>query len=145
MNPALVLRPWVCAAPARSRHPAVGGGAAGRWRWWPALALMLAMVACRADAMSIRELRTLEASDKAVGAAYVEYYLIGAMEGALEANAFTVRSGARPVICLHGRRLEPRTAKALYDGELRRNGSLYEADMPVQLVLVNALVAAYAC
>ena len=30
-------------------------------------------------------------------------------------------------------------ARGLFDGELRRNKDLYEADMPVQLVLRNAL------
>jgi hypothetical protein len=67
------------------------------------------------------------------------------MEGALEAHAWAVRAGAKPSMCLNGRRLEPRMAKPLFDGELRRNAGLYEADMPVQLVLVNALVNAYAC
>ena len=61
------------------------------------------------------------------------------------AHASMVRAGAKPMVCLNGRRLEPRMAKPLFDGELRRNAGLYEADMPVQLVLVNALVVAYAC
>lgn len=107
--------------------------------------LVLGIGPASADAMSIRELRALEASDKVQGDAYVQYYLIGVMEGALEASAYGARSGAKPSICLNGRRLEPRMAKPLYDGELRRNANLYEADMPVQLVLLNALVTAYAC
>jgi hypothetical protein len=95
--------------------------------------------------MSIRELRTLEKSDKKQGELYVRYYLVGAMEGALEAHAHGVRNGAQPAICVNGRRLEPRMAKDLFDTELKRNDGVYEADMPAQLVMVNALVAAYGC
>lgn len=109
------------------------------------LGLTLAAVAASASAMSIRELRALEASDKDQGVLYVQYYLVGAMEGLLEASAQQARSGGKPSICPNGRKLEPRMAKPLYDGELRRNAGLYEADMPVQLVLLNAMVAAYAC
>lgn len=108
-------------------------------------ACVLAVVAGNAAAISIRELRALESTDKDHGGIYVQYYLVGAMEGALEAHAHGVRAGARPMVCLDGRRLEPRMAKSLYDGELKRNAGLYEADMPVQLVLVNALIAAYSC
>ena len=36
-------------------------------------------------------------------------------------------------------------AKPLFDTELQRNSGLYEADMPVQLVLVNALSSSYTC
>jgi hypothetical protein len=95
--------------------------------------------------MSIRELRTLEKSDKKQGELYVRYYLVGAMEGALEAHAHGVRNGAKPAICVNGRRLEPRMAKDLFDTELKRNDGVYEADMPAQLVMANALVAAYGC
>lgn len=94
--------------------------------------------------MSIRELRTLEKSDKKQGELYVRYYLVGAMEGALEAHAHDVRNGAKPTICVNGR-LEPRMAKDLFDTELKRNEGVYEADMPAQLVMANALVAAYGC
>jgi hypothetical protein len=31
------------------------------------------------------------------------------------------------------------------DTELQRNADVYEADMPVQLVLTNALVTVYGC
>ena len=48
-------------------------------------------------------------------------------------------------ICLNGRKLEPRMTKPLFDAELKRNAGLYEADMPVQLVLLNALMSAYVC
>ncbi len=106
---------------------------------------VLAVFASDAAAISIRELRALEQSDKDHGELYVQYYLVGAMEGALEAHAHMVRAGAQTMVCLSGRRLVPRMAKSLYDGELRRNAGLYEADMPVQLVLVNALIAAYSC
>ena len=108
-------------------------------------ACVLAAIAGNAAAISIRELRALELTDKDHGELYVQYYLVGAMEGALEAHAQGVRAGARPMVCLNGRRIEPRVAKSLYDGEIKRNAGLYEADMPVQLVLVNALIAAYSC
>jgi hypothetical protein len=36
-------------------------------------------------------------------------------------------------------------AKPLFDGELQRNKGLYEADMPVQVVMANALATAYSC
>ncbi len=109
------------------------------------LLLCCLFLAAAASAMSIRELRGLELSDKKQGAIYVQYYLVGAMEGVLEANSQSVRSGAKPLICVNGRRLEPRMAKPLYDGELQRNKDLYEADMPVQLVMLNALSTAYMC
>ena len=98
-----------------------------------------------ASAMSIRELRGLEKSDKKQGEIYVRYYLVGAMEGVLEAHAHGVRNGAKPTICLNGRRLEPRIAKDLFDTELKRNEGVYEADIPAQLVMTNALVAVYGC
>ncbi len=117
---------------------------AGLVRDWvvPAIAVLLAGSAC---AMSLRELRGLEQSDKKHGPNYVQYYLVGAMEGALEANAQQVRQGAKALFCLNGRRLEPRMAKPLFEAELTRNVGLYEADMPVQLVLVNALATSYTC
>lgn len=116
----------------------------GLVRAWvaPAIGVMLAGSAC---AMSLRELRGLEQSDKKHGPNYVQYYLVGAMEGALEANAQQVRQGAKALFCLNGRRLEPRMAKPLFEAELTRNAGLYEADMPVQLVLVNALATSYTC
>jgi hypothetical protein len=121
-------------------------GRAGMWcrRLTGAIVLGL-VVASPANAISIRELRALEASDKVHGPDFVQYYLIGAMEGALEANARSVRSGAQALFCLNGRRLEPRMAKPLFDAELKRNSGIYEADMPVQLVLLNALSTAYTC
>ncbi len=109
------------------------------------LAAMLTLAAVQTSAMSIRELRGLEASDKEHGAAYVQYYLIGTMEGLFEANALAGRSGGKPTVCLNGRRVEPRMAKSIFDGEMRRNPGLYEADMPVELVMRNGLTAAYGC
>ena len=110
-----------------------------------AWAVLSTLVASAASAMTIRELRALEASDKKQGEAYVNYYLVGVMEGALEAHAHGVRNEAKPQICLNGRKLEPRMAKGLYDTELQRNAGVYEADMPVQLVMVNALGTVYPC
>lgn len=111
-----------------------------------AAALMLAgaCVAATASAMSLRELRALEKSGKQ-GIHYANYYLVGVMEGALEAHDQGVRNGAKPAICLNGRRLEPRMAKSLYDTELKRSEGVYEADMPVQLVMTHALATVYAC
>lgn len=114
----------------------------------PTLACMvcLSWSACvPAQAMSLREMRALEKSDKKQGDLYVRYYLVGVMEGAIEASAHAERNGGQPTICLRGRRLEPGMARSLFDGELRRNKDLYEADMPAQWVMLQALVAAYSC
>ena len=108
------------------------------------LMLVGASLAATASAMSLRELRALEKSDKQ-GTQYGNYYLVGVMEGALEAHAHGVRNGATPTICLNGRRLEPRMARSLFDTEVKRSDGLYEADMPVQLVMISALVTVYPC
>ena len=108
------------------------------------LVLAGASLVATASAMSLRELRALEKSNKQ-GIHYANYYLVGAMEGALEAHATGVRTGAKPTVCLNGRRLQPHMAKSLYDTELKRSEGLYEADMPVQLVMTNALATVYAC
>ena len=103
------------------------------------------MVALSAPAMSLRELRGLELSDKKQGPNYVQYYLVGVLEGTLETHARAERAGSKPQICINNRRLEPHMAKPLFDAELARNKDLYEADMPVQLVMFNALATAYSC
>jgi hypothetical protein len=95
--------------------------------------------------MSIRELRALETSDAKQGANYKRYYLVGAMEATLAAHDAAVRAGATASICLNGRRLEPAMAEGLYQTEIKRNSDLYEADMPVPLVLGNALATVYPC
>jgi hypothetical protein len=110
-----------------------------------AVCCLLALTLQNTSAMSIRELRALEKSDGKQGVNYKRYYLVGAMEGALQAHDQGVRAGAKPAICLNGRRLEPRNAEGLYQAELRRNPELYEADMPVPLVLGNALATVYPC
>ena len=109
-----------------------------------ALLAVCALVASAAQAMTIREMRALEKAEKQ-GSVYTDYYLVGVMEGALEAHTQAVRAGAIASICLNGRRLEPSMAKNLYTTELKRNADLYEADMPVQLVMVNALGTVYPC
>jgi hypothetical protein len=111
------------------------------WRW---LWLVMGCVAAQAQAMSIRELRTLEQLN-AQGELYVQYYLIGVMEGALEANAMAQRQGRKPLFCPQGRRLSPQSALPLYRAELQRNEGVYEADMPVELVMTNALASSYRC
>jgi len=110
----------------------------------PILLGALLLGGASAQAMSIRELRTLEASGKD-GRAYAAYYLVGVMEGLREGADVARRSGQKPPFCIGGRRLEPAMARSLYQGELKRNAGLYEADMPVQLVMSAALQSAYRC
>jgi hypothetical protein len=108
-------------------------------------ACLAALAVSAASAMSIRELRALQKSDAKQGANYVRYYLVGAMEGVLESHDQGVRAGAAASICLNGRRLAPEMAEGLYQTELKRNKDLYEVDMPVPMVLANALSTVYAC
>ena len=110
-----------------------------------AVLLMASTLLLPAHAMTIRELRALQVSDARHGESFVLYYLVGVMEGVVEAHAQDVRQGAPARICLEGRRLEPRMALGLYQGELRRNADVYEADMSAQLVVAKALAAAYPC
>ena len=110
-----------------------------------ATALVFGLACTAASAMTLREMRALEKVDKKQGENYVNYFLAGAMEGALEAHNQAVRNGAKPSICLNGRRLEPRMARNLFDTELQRNAGVYEADMSVQLVITNAMSTVYAC
>jgi hypothetical protein len=107
--------------------------------------VLLASLLLPAAAMSLREMAALEKSDPKHGAEYVQYYLVGAMEGALETNAHVVRAGGKPLFCLNGRRLEPRMARGLVDAERKRHPGVYEADMPVQLVMLQALATSYPC
>jgi len=109
------------------------------------LSLAGTLLCTAASAMTLRELRALEKSDTRQGANYINYYLVGVMEGALETQAQDVRNGAKPTICLNGRRLQPSMARSLFDTELKRNEGVYEADMAVQLVLTNALATVYPC
>jgi hypothetical protein len=109
------------------------------------MAMMVAiLVVTNAAAMSLRELRALEKTDKQ-GENYANYYLVGVMEGVLEAHAQAVRRGAQAAICLNSRRLQPRMAREIFDAELKRNADVYEADMSVQLVMANALATVYPC
>jgi hypothetical protein len=110
-----------------------------------ALLLLLALAATgMAQAMSIRELRTLEAGEKD-GKAYAGYYLVGVLEGLREGVESSQRNGQTPLFCVEGRRLEPAMARSLYQTELSRNADSYEADMPVQLVMAGALRNSYRC
>ncbi|MDQ0587365.1 hypothetical protein [Variovorax paradoxus] len=106
--------------------------------------LLVLAAASAAHAMSIRELRTLEASEKD-GKAYAGYYLVGVLEGLREGVEASQRNGQKPVFCIDGRRLEPSMARSLYQAELTRNADSYEADMPVQLVMSGALRNSYRC
>ena len=109
-----------------------------------AVLLSLLAAAGVAQAMSIRELRTLEAAEKE-GKAYASYYLVGVLEGLREGADAAQRNGQKPLFCIEGRRLEPAMARSLYPTELSRNADSYEADMPVQLVMAGALRNSYRC
>ena len=106
--------------------------------------LALLALGASAHAMSIRELRTLEANEKD-GKLYANYYLVGVMEGLREASDTAQRSGQKAAFCIEGRKFEPAMARSLYQSELSRNADSYEADMPVQLVLSSALRSSYRC
>ncbi len=110
------------------------------------LGMVLVVVAWigSANAMSLRELQALEKSDQQ-GENYADYYLVGVMEGVLEAHQHAVRNGSKPAICLRGRTLQPSMARSLFQAELRRNPGVYEADMLLALVLHNALSSVYPC
>jgi hypothetical protein len=108
------------------------------------LGAVLLVLAGAAQAMSIRELRTLEATEKE-GVNYANYYLVGVMEGLREGSDAEQREGGKPLFCVNGRKLEPAMARSLYQAELKRNADSYEADMPVQLVLIGALRNSYRC
>ena len=109
-----------------------------------ALPLAWLLLAASAQAMSIREMRTLEANEKD-GKIYASYYLVGVMEGLREASDTALRNGQKPPFCVEGRRFEPTMARSLYQSELSRNGESYEADMPVQLVVKAALQNSFRC
>ena len=104
----------------------------------------LLVLATQCSAMSIRELRTLEANEKE-GRAFGSYYLVGVVEGLREAGEIAQRAGQPRPFCVDGRRLDPSMARSLYQTELSRNADSYEADMPVQLVVAAALRNAYRC
>ncbi len=108
------------------------------------LCLLTLVASGSANAMSLRELRALEKSNKQ-GPEYKRFYLIGVLEGILAANVQAVQAGAKPLFCLDGRRLDPINATVLFNTEMKRNADVYEADMPVDLVVLNALANAYSC
>lgn len=124
------------ASPARLARPRFLGRAA--------FGAALLAFGIAAHAMSIRELRTLEAKEKD-GKPYAGYYLVGVMEGLREASDTNQRAGLKPLFCVNGKKLEPAMARTLYQIELARNGGSYEADMPVQLVMLAALRSNYRC
>jgi hypothetical protein len=98
-----------------------------------------------ANAMSLREMRQLERANPKQGDLYVQYYLIGVLEGIQEANTTLSRSGGKPLFCQNDRRLDVSQAQTIFNTERKRNADLYEADMPVQLVMMNALANTYSC
>ncbi len=108
------------------------------------LALALLCGAHAAQAMSLRQLQALEKQDKQ-SANYVRYYLVGLMEGLVDAEKEHSTTGARARICQADKRMEPAMAVALFEAERKRNRDMYEADMPVALVMRYALQNAYPC
>lgn len=108
------------------------------------LALALLVACIPSQAMSLRQLSALEKQDKQ-GASYVRYYLVGVMEGLIGAEKARAPSGATATICPDGKRMEPAMAHSLFEAERKRNRDMYEADMPVALVMRNALQNAYPC
>ena len=109
-----------------------------------ALALALQLACTHAQAMSLRQLSALEKQDKQ-GASYVRYYLVGVMEGLMDGERARSASGAPANLCPEGKRMEPAMAHSLFEAERKRNRDMYEADMPVALVMRNALQNAYPC
>ena len=105
--------------------------------------IVCAAVCSSASALTLRQLHAMEKA-QSQGQNYANYYLVGAMEGILEAQQKAVRDGAAPTICPQTP-LEPRMARQLLDAELRRNKDVYEADIPVPLILENALTTVYPC
>ena len=103
------------------------------------------LITSTASAMSLRELRQLERTNPKQGDLYVQYYLIGVLEGIQEANTALTRAGGKPLFCQNGRRLDVSQAQTIFNTERKRNADLYEADMPVQLVMMNALASTYTC
>ena len=108
------------------------------------MALGLAIIATQCSAMSLRQLGALEKQDKQ-GASYVRYYLVGVMEGLMDGEKARSASGAPANICPEGKRMEPAMAHSLFEAERKRNRDMYEADMPVTMVMRNALENAYPC
>jgi hypothetical protein len=108
------------------------------------LVLALLLASAHAQAMSLRQLSALEKQDKQ-GASYVRYYLVGVMEGLMDGEKARSASGASVNICRESKRMEPAMAHSLFEAERKRNREMYEADMPVALVMRNALQNAYPC
>ena len=108
------------------------------------MVLGLTLIATSSGAMSLRQLSALEKQDKQ-GPNYVRYYLVGVMEGLMDGERARSASGAPANICPEGKRMEPAMAHSLFEAERKRNRDMYEADMPVALVMRNALQNAYPC
>jgi hypothetical protein len=108
------------------------------------LALALLCGANAAQSMSLRQIQALQRQDKQ-SASYVRYYLVGVMEGLVDAEKERSATGASTRICQADKRMEPAMALALFEAERKRNRDIYEADMPVALVMRNALQNAYPC
>ena len=108
------------------------------------LGLALLLTCANGQAMSLRQLNALEKQDRQ-GPNYVRYYLVGVMEGLIGAEQVRVAEGANPRICPADRHMEPAMAQSLFEAERKRTRDMYAADMPVTLVMRNALQNAYPC
>lgn len=106
--------------------------------------VLAALVATQASAMSLREMRALE-KNEAQGSLYTTYYLVGAVEALVEAQADAQRQGQTRRFCPPAQGLVPTEVRSLVETELARDGGLYEADMAVQWVVLSALVARFPC
>jgi hypothetical protein len=108
-------------------------------------ALLLLWCVCgSAQAMSLRELATIHMRNT-MGPALAEFYVIGVAEGLIEANEAGKRTGQAPLFCLAQDRWTPKQANTLFNAEASRNADVYEADMPVGLVMQQALINTYPC
>ena len=127
-------------APFRNNRPLPRAGRNGALT----LGLALLLTCANGQAMSLRQLHALEKQDKQ-GPNYVRYDLVGVLEGLIDAEKVRIAEGASPRICPAGKRMEPAMAYSLFEAERKRNRDTYEADMPVALVMRNALQNAYPC
>ncbi|MGQ0708505.1 MAG: hypothetical protein ACT4NV_02025 [Rhodoferax sp.] len=106
--------------------------------------VLAVLVASQAMAMSLREMRALE-KNEVQGNLYTTYYLVGATEALVEAQADALRQGKPRRFCPPEQGVPPTEVRSLFETELGRDGGLYEADMAAQWVLLSALALRFPC
>ena len=95
------------------------------WRRRCVLLALLGLSAMQvAHAMSLRELRALEKTEKQ-GRTYADYYLVGVMEGLLEANARYTPRGSDPASDPDGGWVHPKELHGLLLG-ISRTGLAWD-------------------